>query len=99
MDYETLTSEQKEIFDAGEEAGYESGFDAGWQACENDPGIEHYDEGYADGIQAERQRVQDVLSMMFEASLNLGQGNKAVQYKNVMELLQPVEMRTVLNDD
>jgi hypothetical protein len=99
MDYNNLTAEQKEIFDAGEEAGYENGFDSGWQACENDPGIESYDQGYADGIKAERQRVQDVLNMMFEASINMGQGNKAVQYRNVMELLQPVEMRAVSEDD
>jgi hypothetical protein len=30
--------------------------------------------------------------MMFDSSLNMGQGNKAVQYKHAMDLLRPVSI-------
>lgn len=96
MDYEDLTPEQKEIWDEAEESGYEIGFDAGLEACQSEP---DYDDGYADGVQAEQERIQYILNMMFEAALNMGQGNKAVQYRNVMDLLKPVEINDSVVED
>lgn len=90
MNYDKLTEEQQEIWDAG--------YDAGWEAYGNEPDVEDYRDGYQDGVIAERERVQSILQMMFEASLNMGQGNKAVQYKNIMDLLRPVEINNVPDD-
>lgn len=103
MNYEDLTEEQKEIWDIAREEGYSDGFDSGqdfgWDEATSNYDSEGYNEGYADGVQAEQDRIQFVLNMMFEAALNMGQGNKAVQYRSVMDLLKPVEIRTVQDDD
>ena len=95
MNYNDLTQEQKEIWDVA----YEHGFDRGWDEYGESVDVEDYREGYQDGVNAERERVQSVLQMMFEASLNMGQGNKAVQYRNVMDLLRPVEIIPDNGDD
>lgn len=102
MDYEDLTDEQKEIWDIAHEEGYNEGFDAGqdfgWDEAVSNSQNDGYNDGYQDGILAEQERIQSVLSMMFESALNMGQGNKAVQYRHAMDLLRPVEMREY-NDD
>jgi hypothetical protein len=89
MDYDSLTEEQKEIWDEGREEGYLLGFDSGMESNsdDNDNWEDGYNEGFHKGIQAEQNRIQFVLKMMFDAALNMGHGNKAVQYKQVMELL------------
>lgn len=98
MNYNDLTDEQKEIWDegysAGHDAGYDQGFDDGIEAEPEDEAYEAgeyagFESGFEKGVLAERQRVQDVLNMMFESALNMGQGNKAVQYKQAMDLLIP----------
>ena len=95
MNYEDLTEEEKEIWDAGREEGYELGFDSGTEA-DNDSWDDAYEKGFGQGvsvgIKAERDRVQYVLQMMFDAALNMGHGNKAVQYKHAMDLLKPVNI-------
>lgn len=96
MNYDDLTQEQKEVWDEAEEHGYELGFDAGLEAGHEES---DYDDGYRDGVQAEQDRIQYILNMMFEAALNMGQGNKAVQYRNVMDLLKPVEINDNMIDE
>lgn len=106
MNYEDLTEDQKEIWDVAYEEGHNSGFDSGqdfgwdegYEAARAN-GSDEYDDGYHAGVLAERQRVQDVLQMMFDAALNMGQGNKAVQYKNTMDLLRPVDIEIVYDND
>ena len=107
MDYEDLTPEQKEIWDIAYEEGYDSGFDSGqdfgWDEAvsqqQNDEYDTGYHNGYQAGIEAEQDRIQAVLGMMFESALNMGQGNKAVQYKHSMDLLKPVEIKPMVDDD
>lgn len=109
MDYEDLTPEQKEIWDIAYEEGYDSGFDSGqdfgWDEAvahfdnKDDDEYESFSAGFEKGVLVEQQRIQDVLTMMFEAALNMGQGNKAVQYRNVMDLLRPVEINNDLEDE
>lgn len=104
MNFDDLTDEQKEVWDHV----YEIAFDAGWEegferGSEETDYSENYDAGYTDGyragIEAEQNRIQSVLGMMFESALNMGQGTKAVQYKHAMELLRPVEIKQVIEDD
>ncbi len=97
MNYEELTEEQKEIWDLA----YEQGFDAGYDACleEGDDSNDLYNDGYREGVLSEQARIQSVLGMMFESALNMGQGNKAVQYKHAMDLLKPLELKYTQDDD
>lgn len=101
MNYDELTPEQQEIwnyaYDEGHEEGYSLGWDEAAENIDNEVDCENgYDEGYSVGFQegakAEQARVQYVLNMMFESSLNMGHGNKAVQYKHAMDLLRPVKI-------
>lgn len=95
---EDLTPEQQELWekakDFGYELGYEDGFDAGVEADSSDTTDydSGYDDGFSAGAKAEQSRIQFVLNMMFESSLNMGHGNKAVQYKHVMDLLRPINI-------
>lgn len=97
MKYEDLTPEDQEVWDAA----YDEGFDAGMEAYgeNNFDWDEGYTDGYNEGVQAEQNRIQYVLNMMFESALNMGQGNKAVQYKHAMDLLRPVQIRDDIEDD
>lgn len=97
MEYKDLTPEQKEIWDLA----YEQGFDAGYDACleEGDDSNDLYNDGYREGVLSERARIQSILGMMFESALNMGQGNKAVQYRQVMDLLKPVDINQSYSDD
>jgi flagellar biosynthesis/type III secretory pathway protein FliH len=86
-----------EGFDAGQDVGYEEGFQA---ASENDTDEQYqYEAGVKAGIEAEQNRIQYVLNMMFESSLNLGKGNDAVWYKNMMDLLKPMEIAPYTDED
>jgi hypothetical protein len=87
MDYDELTPEQQEIWDAA----YEEGWDAGF-ASETGYDQEAYNDGFKEGAKAEQARIQYVLNMMFESSLNMGHGNKAVQYRHAMDLLRPIQI-------
>lgn len=84
--------------DALEEAreqGYDNGWDEGWDAAKEDENNSYtngYNDGLEVGVKAEQRRIQAVLKTMFDASINLGQGNKAVQYRNMMELLRPIDI-------
>lgn len=100
MNYDDLTEEQQEIWDAGWEIGWDAGYDVGLENvdCEEQYQI-GYEAGHEQGARAEQERIQFVLQLMFDAALNGGQGNKAVQYKQVMELLQPVEIKHVPDDE
>jgi hypothetical protein len=100
MNYEDLLENEQAIFEAGSLAGYESGYDDGFEAgvevgldsetdCE-DSYESGREVGFMEGAKAEQKRIQSVLNMMFESSLNLGQGSKAVQYKHAMDLLRPI---------
>jgi len=101
MKYEDLTEKEQEVwdyaYDEGSDTGYSNGWDDAMELVNND---EHedtsYDDGYAagfaEGAKQEQARVQFVLKMMFDSSLNMGQGNKAVQYKHAMDLLRPVSI-------
>lgn len=97
-----ISAEYKAAWDAGYEEGYDSGYDSGYETGYDfgmDSEVDEqawergYDQGHAEGIKAEQDRIQFILNMMFESSLNMGQGNKAVQYKHAMDLLRPVEVR------
>lgn len=101
MNYDELTDREKEVWDEAHELAWDAGFEEGYQACldESESQDDSYDDGYHAGVLAERQRVQDVLQMMFDAALNMGQGNKAVQYKNTMDLLRPVDIEIVYDND
>lgn len=94
MNYEDLTYEEQAVWDTAYDVGFDEGFDAGMEAELTDTSTfdEGYNEGFADGAKAEQDRIQSVLQMMFDASLNMGQGNKAVQYRNAMDLLRPVKI-------
>ena len=85
MNYDELTPEEQQIWDAA----YEEGWDAGF-ASETSYDQEAYDDGFKEGAKAEQARIQSVLQMMFESSLNMGHGNKAVQYRHAMDLLRPI---------
>jgi hypothetical protein len=86
--------------DAIDEA-FSRGWDEGWDMAKSDSDDgndqnDDYDDGYHSGFvagaEAEQARVQSVLKTMMEASINLGQGNKAIQYKHAMELLRPIQI-------
>ncbi len=91
VNYDDLTEDQLPIWDAGENHGYDIGYDEGY-----DTG---YHNGYQAGIEAEQNRIQSVLGMMFESALNMGQGTKAVQYKHAMDLLRPINIKPVVDED
>ena len=103
MNYGDLTDREKEVWDLAWNQGEEYGLNK-LDEFETD---EAYDEGYnlgkedgfAEGIKAEQERIQHVLNMMFESALNMGQGNKAVQYKHAMDLLRPISINYDLVDD
>jgi len=106
VNYDELTDEEKEIFDAGQEHGYELGYDIGYEESESENSSEAdynyelgYSNGYQSGIEAEQVRIQYVLNMMFESAINMGQGNKAIQYKHAMDLLKPIELNNTVDDD
>ena len=91
---EAFGSDQS-VYDQGYEEGFDKGWDEGWEAAkedENDSYTNGYHEGTEVGVKAEQRRIQAVLKTMFDASINLGQGNKAVQYRNMMELLRPIDV-------
>jgi hypothetical protein len=89
VDYDNLTKEQQELWDKAYEEGYELGFGSGLEASaeEYDGWEDGYGEGFRKGIETEQNRIQFVLKMMFDAALNMSQGNKAVQYKQMIDLL------------
>ena len=106
MNYEDLTPEQKEIWDIAFQAGveaednddawnvaYNEGFNDGEEEGYNDGFHSGKEEGIAEGAKLEQERIQSVLQMMFEASLNMGHGNKAIQYRHAMELLTPINYK------
>jgi hypothetical protein len=101
MNYEDLTEEQQEIWDKAYEEGYDLGFDSGVEAELTDTANwdDGYNEGFQAGAKAEQDRVQFVLKMMFESSLNMGKGQKAVFYREVMDLLKPVEIKEYYTED
>jgi len=104
---------QEGIVEYSYDLGYESGYELGYSDALEEVGLqveESYQSGHNDGFsagaEAEQKRIQSVLQMMFDASLNMGQGNKAVQYRNAMDLLRPInftyseeEYRKELDDD
>lgn len=102
MNYEELTDREKEVWDEAHELAWDAGFEEGYDAAISN-GSDEYDDGYRAGFiagqEAEQKRVQDVLNMMFESSLNMGQGNKAVQYRHAMDLLRPININYEDNDD
>ena len=107
MIYDELTPEQKNIWDyayeQGHDEGWERGQDFGWDEATSQAKNDEYDtgyhNGYLSGMKAEQDRIQAVLGMMFESALNMGQGNKAVQYKHAMDLLRPIELKPIVDDD
>lgn len=109
VNYDDLTEDQLPIWDAGESHGYDIGYDEGYEAGykasedEGDSPEDLYDDGYhagyLAGMEAEQNRIQSVLSMMFDSALNMGQGTKAVQYKHAMDLLRPIDIKPVVDDD
>lgn len=101
MNYDELSEKEQEIwnyaYDEGHEEGYSIGWDEAAETIDSELDCESgYDEGYEAGFQegakAEQARIQSILQMMFESSLNMGHGNKAVQYKHAMDLLRPVHI-------
>jgi hypothetical protein len=92
MNYEDLTEEQKEIWDQAWNLGFEQGFESGEEEAHGIGWNSGREEGYAEGAKAEQTRIQYVLNMMFESSINMGHGNKAVQYKHAMDLLRPIKI-------
>lgn len=101
-EYRDLTAAQREIWDAGysagHDAGYDEGFDNGIDAEVPEEAYEAGEEagfksGFEQGVEKEKERVQFILNMMFESSLNMGKGQKAVFYREVMELLKPVDIK------
>lgn len=105
MNYEELTEEERAIAESAYAEGYDDGWHEGYDAYENisDSVSGHYDEGfhagYESGIEKEQERVQYILNMMFESSLNMGKGQKAVFYREVMELLKPIEIKEYYTED
>ncbi len=111
MNYDDLTPEEKDIWDTGYAAGHDVGYEDGWNEYAESNSDNDWDEayeqgenegfqsGFEKGVLAERQRVQDILQMMFDSALNMGQGNKAVQYRQMMELLTPVEIKPYTEED
>ncbi len=110
MLYNELSDREKEIWDEATDLAYDEGWDAGFEASQEEQQdlaydySENYDAGYNDGydagVVAEQGRVQYILNMMFESALNMGQGNKAIQYKHAMDLLKPpTEMLPYTDED
>jgi hypothetical protein len=107
-DYKDLTLEERELWDAGysagHDAGYDEGFDNGIEAEPQDEAYEAGEEagfksGFEQGVEKERERVQFILNMMFESSLNMGKGQRAVFYREVMELLKPADIKEYYPED
>lgn len=104
-DYNELSDREKDIWDFATDRAWDAGWEEGYDVAinEGDSCSDVYDDGYhaghAAGAEAEQARIQFVLQMMFDSSLNLGQGNKAVQYRNMMDLLKPVEIQTYSDED
>ncbi len=106
MNYDELTDREKEIWDMAYEQGHDAGWDEyaenfssdDWDNAYEEGEHEGFNAGFEKGVLTERQRVQDVLNMMFEAALNMGQGNKAVQYRQMMDLLTPVQIQQTEDD-
>ena len=104
-EYRDLTAAQREIWDAAHAEGYDEGWHEGYEAYEVTGGAVsvHYDEGFhagfKSGTEKEQERVQYILNMMFESSLNMGKGQKAVFYREVMELLKPVDIKDYRPED
>ena len=86
-------------FDAGQDVGWDEGYDAANSEKQNDEYDTGYHNGFIAGAEAEQARIQSVLGMMFESALNMGQGNKAVQYKHAMELLRPIDLTKTVDED
>jgi hypothetical protein len=99
MNYNELTDKEKELWDYVYELAYDNGFDDGISEQQNDGYDDGYHNGRIAGMEAEQDRIQAVLGMMFESALNMGQGNKAVQYKHAMDLLKPIEIKPMVDDD
>ena len=97
MNYNELTDREKEVWDYVYEIAHDAGWEDGYDAAISEEQDDNYDTGYHNGhiagIEAEQERIQAVLGMMFESALNMGQGNKAVQYKHAMDLLKPIEIK------
>ena len=82
-----------EAYNEGYADGEEEGYNAGiYSAVVEEQVEEARTEGYNEGVKAEQGRIQYILNMMFESALNMGQGNKAVQYKHAMDLLRPINI-------
>ncbi len=101
-DYKDLTLEERELWDAGysagHDAGYDEGFDNGIEAEPQDEAYEAGEEagfksGFEQGVEKEQERVQFILNMMFESSINMGKGKDAVWYRNMMDLLKPIDIK------
>ncbi len=108
MDYKDLTPEQREIWDDGyshgHDAGYDEGFDNGIDAEVPEEAYEAGEEagfksGFEEGIAKEQERIQYILNMMFESSLNMGKGNDAIWYRNIMDLLKPIDLKDLEDED
>lgn len=100
MNYNELTDREKEVWDYVYEIGYDNGFDDGISAeVEDDTWEDGHSQGYREGVKAEQERIQFVLQMMFDSSINMGQGNKAVWYRQMMDLLAPVQVQEYSDDD
>jgi hypothetical protein len=98
--------EQFDIEDVDE--AWERGYGEGYQACidamhEQSILSSNYDDGYSAGfsagIEVEQERIQQVLNSWFEAALNMGQGNKAVYYRQTMDILKPIEIKPYVEDE
>jgi hypothetical protein len=103
--YKDLTTEERELWEDGYLAGHDVGYEKGYSNAhdivvdDEDLGQDTYNDGFEAGIEKERDRVQYILNMMFESSLNMGKGQKAVFYREVMELLKPVEVKEYYPED
>lgn len=80
------------------EAEYERGFENGYQGAIDEASIEEsaYDQGHDIGVDLgvsmERKRTQAILDMQIQWSMESGKGSDAIKFKQIKELLTPIEV-------
>lgn len=79
MGMKTIKAEIASIKNDAYSEGYSEGYDSGEEAG--------YSTGHDDGIQAERERIENVIKMKIVWAMEEGKGTQIVFWKNCLELL------------
>jgi hypothetical protein len=76
------------ILDKIWQEGYDDGYSDGWDNALEVYGNNNDDqENFEQGVQAERARINSILDMKIQDSLDMNRGSHAVFYRNTKQLL------------